>query len=98
MHYDTRICIASSAWNHAFQALICVLALLLGGVVAHGQARTGGGVSYYRDINPIFRTACIGCHSAEAMAGGLNLTSSVAAFKGGRGGPLVVAGKAAESR
>ena len=55
-------------------------------------------MSYYRDINPIFRTACVGCHSNESTAGGLNLTTNVVAFKGGRGGPLLVAGKSAESR
>ncbi len=55
-------------------------------------------VSYYREIQPIFRTACSGCHNSESAAGGLNLTSFAASLKGGKGGALFVAGKGADSK
>ena len=55
-------------------------------------------VSYYREIQPIFRTACSGCHNSENAAGGLNLTSFAASLKGGKGGALFVAGKGADSK
>lgn len=88
-----------AAWNLGFRAAVCIGAVCASGT-GQGQARPAAAqsVSFYRDVNPIFRTACVGCHSNEAAAGGLNLTSNVAAFKGGRGGPLWVAGKSAESR
>ncbi|HLJ56264.1 MAG TPA: c-type cytochrome domain-containing protein [Chthonomonadaceae bacterium] len=67
---------------------------------ALAQARPGSAAqpSFYRDVNPIFRTACTGCHNMEAAASGLNLTSYATAIKGGRGGALLVPGKAADSR
>ncbi len=67
---------------------------------AEAQSRTAPAqaVSFYREIYPIFRTACTGCHNGDVASGGLNLTSYAGAVKGGRGGPAFIAGKAADSR
>lgn len=74
-------------------------------LTAHAQGKTASqrqnsvtNVSYYREIQPIFRTACSGCHNSESAAGGLNLTSFAACLKGGKGGTLFVAGKGADSK
>jgi len=80
------------------QVAICILTLAASTLV-QGQTRPAvASVSFYKEVFPIFRTACTGCHNGETAAGGLNLTSFVSAAKGGRGGPLFVAGKSAESR
>ena len=55
-------------------------------------------VSYYREVLPIFRTACIGCHGETNAAGSLTLTSYAAILKGGKSGVMFTAGKGADSR
>lgn len=54
--------------------------------------------SYNREIVPILRTACIGCHSTSAPAGGLALESYAQLIKGGKNGAAIVPGKSASSR
>jgi dipeptidyl aminopeptidase/acylaminoacyl peptidase len=61
-------------------------------------APTAKAPSFHRDVLPIFRTACIGCHSMENPTSGLILTSYGALMKGGKGGAALVPGKGAESR
>lgn len=56
------------------------------------------GVSFHRDILPIFRTACLGCHSMENPASGMVLISYASLMKGGKGGQAVIPGKGGESR
>lgn len=65
--------------------------------IAPPTAKTAS-VSYYKEIVPLFKTACVGCHNTENPAGGLNLTSYAVALKGGKGGGLLIPGKGAESR
>jgi len=55
-------------------------------------------VSFHRDVLPIFRTACVGCHGSDNPASGLVLTSYADLMKGGRGGVEIVAGKSGDSR
>lgn len=52
---------------------------------------------FKRDIQPIFENRCVGCHSATATMGSLNLESFEGLMKGGNNGPVVVPGKAKES-
>jgi len=52
---------------------------------AAGQA----GVSYAKDVQPIFNDNCAGCHGG---AGGLTLTSYDSLMAGGAKGPVIVAG------
>ena len=76
----------------------CVAILGLA-AAASAQPRQGtASVFFYKEIFPIFRTACTGCHNGDSPAGGLNLSTYTVAVKGGRGGPLFVAGKSSDSR
>jgi WD40 repeat protein len=53
---------------------------------------------YARDVAPIFRKYCLGCHNAQEAQGGLVLESHAQVLHGGEHGVILVAGKAAESR
>jgi hypothetical protein len=73
-------------------------ALLLMALLA--GARTAGAqpaASFQKDVEPILRTACLGCHSGPSPSGGYAVTSFAALFKSSRG-PLIVPGKSAQSR
>src|SRR5690348_12658837 len=50
-------------------------------------------VSYRNDVQPILKRHCWACHSSTKPKGKLNLETIAAMRKGGRGGPLFVAGK-----
>jgi WD40 repeat protein len=53
---------------------------------------------YARDVAPIFRKYCLGCHNAQEAQGGLVLESHSRVLRGGEHGAIVVAGKPSESR
>ncbi len=55
-------------------------------------------VSFHKDILPIFRSACTGCHGMNNPAGGLSLASYINLMKGGKSGPDLTAGKGADSK
>ncbi len=65
-----------------------IFAFLLGSLSANATD-----VSYQRDVWPIFRRHCVGCHSEQKVKGGLRLDDVSALRKGGKTGPLFVAGK-----
>lgn len=52
---------------------------------------------FSRDIQPIFEKRCVGCHSATATMGSLNLETFEGLMKGGNNGPVVVPRKSKES-
>jgi WD40 repeat protein len=52
---------------------------------------------FKRDIQPIFEKRCVGCHSATATMGSLNLESYTGLMQGGNNGQVVVPGKSKES-
>lgn len=54
-------------------------------------------VAYEKDIEPIFANKCFVCHSGKELNGKLDLGTYEKMMKGGKKGPPVVAGKAAES-
>ena len=54
-------------------------------------------VDFLKDIQPVFLNNCYECHGPEKQKGGLRLDKKEAALKGGDSGPLIVAGKSAES-
>jgi WD40 repeat protein len=62
------------------------------------MAGAPGGVSFHREVLPIFRAACVGCHGEKNPSSGLNLTSYVSLMRGGKGGAPVVPGKSGDSR
>jgi Protein of unknown function (DUF1553)/Protein of unknown function (DUF1549)/Planctomycete cytochrome C len=55
-------------------------------------------VSFDRDIRPIFAARCLKCHGEKKQSGGLRLDTQAHAMRGSQGGPVIVAGKATESR
>src|SRR5829696_3567578 len=55
-----------------------------------GAARAGG-VDFTRQIKPILEQNCTKCHGEEQKRGELRLHTKADAFKGGEGGPAIVA-------
>jgi len=55
------------------------------------------GVTYAKDIKPIFEKSCFKCHGPEKQKSKLRLDSLEAALKGGENGPDIIPGKSAES-
>src|SRR5881296_577844 len=60
-------------------------------------ASVAKGVTYAKDIKPIFEKSCIKCHGAEKQKGKLRLDSLEAALKGGEDGKVIMPGKSADS-
>ncbi len=58
----------------------------------------GSKVSFDLDVLPIFKSNCVGCHGSEVRTKELNLSSHEAIMKGSESGPVIVPGKADESR
>lgn len=54
-------------------------------------------VEFERDIRPILKENCIGCHGAAKQKGGLRLDAKSFAFKGGDNGPVIAPSKSAVS-
>jgi len=55
------------------------------------------GVTFAKDIQPIFKGACFKCHGEMKQKGGLRLDSLAAVLKGGENAPNVVKGDSAKS-
>ena len=49
------------------------------------------GVTFEKDIHPIFEDACTRCHGDQRPKGGLQLTTLEGALKGGKDGKMIVA-------
>jgi mono/diheme cytochrome c family protein len=58
---------------------------------------TKKGVTFEKDIKPIFEKSCAKCHGAEKQKGKLRLDSLEAALKGSENGKVVEPGKSAKS-
>ncbi|HZV06849.1 MAG TPA: c-type cytochrome domain-containing protein [Gemmataceae bacterium] len=65
--------------------------------VFHGAASAAEPVTFAKDIKPIFKQHCIGCHNADRPRGGLDLSTMAAVREGGTSGKAVVSGKPEES-
>lgn len=86
--------------HYAWRLCVALLLLLPSRSPLYAQ-RLGAPVappSYYREILPIFRTACTGCHNSDNPVSGLSLASYAELMKGGKNGASIVPGKSAESR
>jgi len=55
------------------------------------------GVTYAKDIKPLFEATCFKCHGPEKQKGKLRLDSLSAALKGGENGKCITPGKSADS-
>lgn len=55
------------------------------------------GVTYEKDIRPIFEKHCFKCHGEEKPKAGLRLDSREAALKGSREGKVILPGQSAKS-
>jgi len=55
------------------------------------------GVTFAKDIQPIFKASCFKCHGEMKQKGGLRLDSLEATLKGGENAPNVVKGDSAKS-
>jgi mono/diheme cytochrome c family protein len=56
------------------------------------------GVTYAKDIQPIFETSCVRCHGAERPKAHLRLDSLEGVLKGGEDGKVIVPGQSTKSR
>jgi len=54
-------------------------------------------VSYHRDVMPILKANCMGCHNPEKKKGKLDMTTVALMIKGGKEGPAFVAGNPEKS-
>jgi cytochrome c553 len=66
-------------------------------VVAVAAQAQAAPPSFERDVAPILRERCAGCHGAKAPAAELSLTTEQSVLRGGKSGPAVVPGKPADS-
>ena len=55
------------------------------------------GVTYAKDIKPIFEKSCMKCHGAEKQKGKLRLDTLEAVLKGGEDGKVIEPGSSAKS-
>lgn len=55
------------------------------------------GVTYAKDIKPLFEASCFRCHGEREKKGGLRLDSLEAVLKGSKEGKIVAAGNALKS-
>lgn len=55
------------------------------------------GVTFAKDIKPLFEASCVKCHGPEKQKADLRLDSLEAALKGGEGGKCIVPGNSAKS-
>ncbi|MDP6442602.1 MAG: c-type cytochrome domain-containing protein [Pirellulaceae bacterium] len=53
---------------------------------------------FEKDVAAVFVRRCLECHNERDAAGGLKLTRSALARRGGESGPVIQPGKAAESQ
>jgi mono/diheme cytochrome c family protein len=61
-------------------------------------ASTQQGVTYAKDIRPLFEASCVRCHGAERPKGGIHLDSLEGALKGGKEGKVIIPGKSEKSQ
>lgn len=71
-----------------------VLALVASAVFADEKASApaAGPVNFARDVEPIFRAHCVGCHNVDNPEGGLALDTMQTAKRGGASGSPILGG------
>jgi uncharacterized membrane protein len=85
------------------KAIVAVALLATANLTVHADASklppaaTKTGVTFAKDIKPIFEASCTKCHGEEKPKAGLKLTSLEATLKGSREHKVVEPGDAAKS-
>ncbi|MGE0103995.1 MAG: DUF1553 domain-containing protein [Blastocatellales bacterium] len=78
--------------------IIFLLAAALTWIDRGRPAEAQEAVDFRRDIEPIFKAACVGCHGPRRAMGQLRLDARQPAMKGGISGAVIVPGRSGESR
>lgn len=73
-------------------AFLGLAAALLAGIPLGAQDQQARAVSFAKDVIPILKASCSKCHSGKDSKGGVDLSSYATMMKGGKGGPVFVAG------
>lgn len=73
------------------------LVLFAGAAALSAQTGSLRTVDFATEIHPIFETRCRGCHTGGSAQAGFRVDTRDALLKGGRSGPAIVPGKAADS-
>jgi len=87
-------------------------ALILAGLVAAGwqavaaevdlnklpPASQAKGLTYAKDVRPLFEASCLRCHGADRPKAGLRLDSLEAVLKGSKDGKVIIPGKSEKSQ
>jgi YHS domain-containing protein/uncharacterized membrane protein len=63
----------------------------------HGPAGKPGSSLFTQVIRPVLDDKCVSCHGPDKSKGGLRLDTLEGLLKGGKDGPVLVAGKSADS-
>lgn len=87
------------------------LVLTLSGLLAAGSTLAAGvdlsklpppakkqGVTYAKDIHPLFEASCVHCHSGDRPKAALRLDTLAHVLKGGKHGKVIVPGDSAKSK
>ena len=83
--------------GYAVFGSLCALLACLGPRSAAVQPSPGA-PDYQKDIQPLLRASCYGCHSGPQAMGQLHLDSRKLAMAGGSSGPVIVPGHSQDSR
>ena len=89
-----------------FPRILAVIGTVLFGFAVRSRAADEGAelppaattkVEFERDVRPLLTARCVACHGPAKRKGGLRLDRKADALGGGEDGPVIVAGKGAES-
>jgi len=76
--------------------------LALTGALAFAQTKmpppVNHKVNFEKEVQPVLAQKCFACHGAEAQQAGLRLDRRQQAMRGGDYGPVIIAGRSAESK
>ena len=84
--------------RHDFSAMKLFFPALLLALVYAPSLQAEEAPDYTRDVAPVLRKYCAGCHNAEEANGEFRLDSYAQLFKGGDNGPALIAGDEKVSR
>jgi hypothetical protein len=96
-HLAMRRACSSAAVRARLSAGIVLVLLATAQAFGDDPKPAAGTVSFERDVRPVLRKRCGGCHNPERPRGELDLTSYAAVMAGGASGKVAISGNADES-